>query len=341
MKRGLIIEDDPGFVQNVIDVLDSLGHHAEVAECLADARRLIDEQQFDYYLVDLEIPVVPKGKARTQNGEHAIAEIFNRYGPAGPPILVVTGKGLDSPLLAAQTMQLGAVNYITKPLPTTGETLDKAIMRALERREDLEGMCRQNMYRSTAEEPTPFSGGEMVFHDDHITLCGVKITRGNGFGYAMAIMEYLAKKNSSGQRERVTGQVLAEHIDSIAVLSTVTSCIHYLRHEISRRFKKHLNVECGHCDVIDRDEQGYSLRPWIIVDNRRHETNHVPATLPNRQKWILDQLAKGVRLSRKQVEKHFKIREKTAKRELTSLTTSGQIQYDRSAGHYCLKKKVS
>jgi len=337
MKRALIIEDDPGFVGNIVDVLDSLGHHSEVVECLADARRLIKEQEFDYFLVDLEIPVEPKGRARIQNGEHMIRQIVERYGPLGPPVLVVTGNGKNSPQLAAQTMQLGAVDYITKPLPTSGNTLDKAILSALKRRETFATIARQNMYRQASQQRAKFQGGELVFHDDYVSLCGVKITSDKGYAYGITILEQLAKENEAGQRPHLTADVLAREIDLLAVPTTVRSTIHNLRREIKKRLRKNLNLVCGPHDVIDHDEQGYSLRRWVTTENNRQPvcSDTLPESTPDRpasgrQAWILKQLTKGVRLERQHVERHFRISPKTAKRELKALTGE-KIEYVRTA----------
>ena len=57
-----------------------------------------------------------------------------------------------------------------------------------------------------------------------------------------------------------------------------------------------------------------------------------------RQRWILTQLAGDIKLMRRQVEAHFGISARTAKRELNGLVEAGIIEYDRSEppGHYVL-----
>ena len=83
----------------------------------------------------------------------------------------------------------------------------------------------------------------------------------------------------------------------------------------------------------------YCLRDWITI--RDGDTNecpsHVPADDPanvparpelnQRQKWVLEQLERGVALSRVSVEEQFGVGEKTAKRDLSDLVRAGLIEF--------------
>jgi hypothetical protein len=52
-------------------------------------------------------------------------------------------------------------------------------------------------------------------------------------------------------------------------VGTITSCIRHLRGNIEKRLLKHESVVCGPEEVIDHDQQGYFLRDWIAVHDRR------------------------------------------------------------------------
>jgi len=69
----------------------------------------------------------------------------------------------------------------------------------------------------------------------------------------------------------------------------------------------------------------------------------VPATSANvplndRQHWALEQLRAGVKLRRQDIEKHFRVTEKTAKRDLSNLVKRSLIVFERTPqpGNYRL-----
>ena len=51
--------------------------------------------------------------------------------------------------------------------------------------------------------------------------------------------------------------------------------------------------------------------------------------LSDRQRWILDQVQAGAKLTRPMVEQQFGIGQKQAKRELAALTAAGKIAFRR------------
>jgi DNA-binding NtrC family response regulator len=119
----------------VADILDSLGHKYVQARSQEDARRLIAAKRYSYYLLDLELPVrTDRGFPRIQTGENLLGEIVNRQGEEKAPIIVMTGHGLYRPDLAVRVMKKGAVDYVKKPFPSTGNTLDRAILEVLSSR---------------------------------------------------------------------------------------------------------------------------------------------------------------------------------------------------------------
>ena len=49
------------------------------------------------------------------------------------PVIVITAHGNDGPHQGVDCIRMGATDYIPKPFPIRGRTLDKAILEALER----------------------------------------------------------------------------------------------------------------------------------------------------------------------------------------------------------------
>ena len=67
--RALVIDDDPHIVDVISDIVASLGHTCDSAGCQDEARQQLATAQYDYFVLDLEIPVrSERSVARLQNG---------------------------------------------------------------------------------------------------------------------------------------------------------------------------------------------------------------------------------------------------------------------------------
>lgn len=126
------MDDNSDILEVVGDILASLGHEHDNATCQDEARELLERNAYSYYLLDLEIPVHSiNSLPRIQNGENLLAEVVRRRGTRKEPIIIITGHGTECPDLAVRMMKLGADDYVTKPFPDTGNTLDRPILDAL------------------------------------------------------------------------------------------------------------------------------------------------------------------------------------------------------------------
>jgi len=356
--KALVIDDDPDVRDEVAEILDSMGHEYDMAAHQNEARQLLATNEYSYFLLDLEIPIRPGSRSRIQNGENLLSEILDRRGLFGPPVIVITGHGKEGPKLARRVLNEGAVDFVNKPFPPTGETLDKAIHDAFQRQAQRRKQATLASSPETPIEtkPGPFNGGLMVFSTDCVRLCGVKIISDKGTGQSMMILDELRTKDREGRYVRRSAEELAAAIDTPGGVATVTSCIALLRRNIAERLKKELGVHCGLEEVIARDEQGYHLRDWIIVqdadggvfsetDSPDHRDS-APCSgtsnsrLNRRQRWAVAEMERGVRLQRKMLERHFRITAKTAKRDFAELRKLGKIEFVRSPspGYYRLKK---
>ncbi|NQU20407.1 MAG: response regulator, partial [Candidatus Nealsonbacteria bacterium] len=130
-QKALVVDDDPEIREEIAEILDSMGDAYDMADCQSEGRRMFAAGGHSYYLLDLDIPVRTGTRPRIQNGENLLHEILRRQGLFGPPVIVITGHGKDGPELARRVMSEGAVDFVNKPFPSVGDTLDKAIRRAL------------------------------------------------------------------------------------------------------------------------------------------------------------------------------------------------------------------
>jgi CheY-like chemotaxis protein len=365
--RALIVEDDPRVVEEIEDILDSLGHEHAWASNLADARKAVAAEDFAYVLLDLEIPTKPnRGVAVKENGAILLEEIQRIKGFKRLPVIVMTGHVGYCLDRSNELREKGANAFIQKPFPTESHTLPSAIRKVLKdhRRQTLvQQACRGD---SVAEAST-FAGGEVVFFDDHVELLGVKIISDRGGGTTMQVLGELRRRDSAGRFVRRSAEELAKAVRAMGGVSTITGCVRALRQNITRRLRKHLNIDVHPEGVIGHDEQGYYLQDCISVRDAGDadpdgdgpaapsaDLRVVPTAQPDvpargsreaslqdlneRQQWVLRELQRGTRVQRAMLEQKFDVADKTAKRDLADLTARGAVEFVRVGrdGYYRL-----
>ena len=99
--KGLIIDDSKGVRTTVAAMLQILGHDSDAAASVEGARELMAEKQYDYMLLDMEIPLVNGGEADTAIGPAFLMEIRRTCRKEVFPIIVITGRMLDKAEFAA------------------------------------------------------------------------------------------------------------------------------------------------------------------------------------------------------------------------------------------------
>jgi DNA-binding response OmpR family regulator len=262
--EALIIDDDPGTMEVVADILYSLGHRYDQAASQEEARKLLLSKRYSYYLLDLEIPVRSgRGTPRIQNGENLLQEILQHRGTEQAPVIIITGHGLDRPNLAVRMMKLGASDYVTKPSSPTGNALDKAIREALAKRSGGKGSKESVAATSSQSAATVrFQGGELMFHSDGVDLCGVTIV--DGRPRIRQILEQLQNRRANGEFLAQSGAKLAKGLGTIGGQNAIAETIKHFRDTVMERLKAK-GIDCGRNDVILSSRAGYRLADRITV----------------------------------------------------------------------------
>jgi DNA-binding NtrC family response regulator len=127
--RILIVDDDPDIVLALENRVTWMGHEPLTAADGKEALRVIQSEQPDLILLDIQLPVFSGldilQQVHDSVGKHAASD---RPTSSIPPIVMLTAFGTIE--LAVKAMQLGAVDFITKPF--TGDHITVVINKALE-----------------------------------------------------------------------------------------------------------------------------------------------------------------------------------------------------------------
>ncbi len=98
----LIVEDEPLLRKQIASYLERLGADVTTADTLERARKLLQDLNFDYVLLDVNLP------------DGAGTDLFkDRNFAAGTGVIVMTAEGGVSG--AVEAMRLGALDYLVKP----------------------------------------------------------------------------------------------------------------------------------------------------------------------------------------------------------------------------------
>jgi DNA-binding NtrC family response regulator len=127
--RVLIVDDDPDIVLALENRITWMGHEPITAGDGKEALRTIQREQPDLVLLDIQLPIFSGLEILQQLHDANLKEASS--GVAGvpiPPIVMLTAFGTIE--LAVKAMQLGAVDFITKPF--TGDHITVVINKALD-----------------------------------------------------------------------------------------------------------------------------------------------------------------------------------------------------------------
>jgi len=355
-EHALVIDDDPEILSIVGDLLRSLGHGFETASTQEDARNWIAKGGFSYILLDLEIPVQYGRPPMISAGKNLIQEIREAKTTRALPVIVITAHCQTEH--AVDVMKLGAMDFVTKPFPSTGATLEKSITDALNKAAlgaaNQIGGSGKKRKNPLPKEPIRFESGEMVIASDRIELSGVQICNGEEEGgLSRKILEYLSEKNTFGKYRSQSGSQLAKRFKLERGQQGIADAISVFRKKVRSLMKEEANIEFGLEDLIKTGSHGYQLSEKVTVRRLGRgikvttikEKGAEPVymlgglRLNQRQRWILEELKSGIQLRRINVMKKFNISAATAKRDISVMGEYIEFVGPSRGGYYQLMDK--
>ena len=127
--RILVVDDDPDIVLALENRVTWMGHEPITAADGKEALRIIQNEQPDLVLLDIQLPGYSGLEILQQLHDSSRRQTpANAAGPSFPPVVMLTAFGTIERAVSA--MQLGAVDFITKPF--TGDHITVVINKALE-----------------------------------------------------------------------------------------------------------------------------------------------------------------------------------------------------------------
>ena len=124
MSRILIIDDDPAFCTLLRNFLNKQGFETEETYSAREGIREVYEESYDIVLIDYRLP--------DMDGLELLKNIKKRYFHL--PVIIMTNY--SNIKTAVKAMQLGAFEYVTKPI--NPDEIHLSINKALEERKDSE-----------------------------------------------------------------------------------------------------------------------------------------------------------------------------------------------------------
>lgn len=136
---ALLVEDEPQMASELGELLESLGHGHIHAATKEEAERLVNDGEFCYVLLDLQIKVNADSiKAHVEAGQTLLEFIRDRYSRRNNqdkyrlPILVMSGHAKEH-YFVVKALQDGADDFVTKPVSESKPPFKDKIHEALRR----------------------------------------------------------------------------------------------------------------------------------------------------------------------------------------------------------------
>ena len=291
---ALIVEDNQTLLDLLEERLLSMGHQSRKARSQAEADEMLDDHVFDYILLDLEIPRLSDGSPDIVYGQNLLRKIRQTPGHSRTPVLAMTAHGLDSHHLGIEMMKLGATDFVGKPFGRDNP-LEEKIREALRSRAG----DRNGAAKASPAKLTKFGGGDLIFYEDRVELCGVRVCGARNSSIKRRLLEILRERTAKGDYRCFPMKDIADCL-KLDRPGAVAEAVADFRKECRGRLRDAAGIDCENQDVVSNQNRGYHLREWIKVLERIDETEaaaterHV--TLTEYQRAIVRLLRKhGVR----------------------------------------------
>lgn len=324
MPTALVVDDDPHILELAEERLASMGHDCRTASSQAEAEELLDSQAFDYILLDLEIPRKSMGSADMEYGKNLLRKIVETPELARTPVIVITGHGLQSHHLSVEIMMMGASSFVGKPFGKENQ-LGEKILEVLRKH----GVRSESGLRAPTGKLHPFQGGELVFFEDRVELCGVVVCGGTESSDMRTILDLLREKNTKNAYVKLALAELKRRGLGDVRDGAIPESVRRFRVQCQQRLRDQLGVDCSSGDVIANERRGYYFREWIVakdgIDNTERAAMDRGMELTQNQKRIIQQLRKHAERTPRQLSDNLSLRAETITRELEGLLKSNLV----------------
>ena len=333
--KALIVEDDDRIIGSIEDTLFSIGHEHDWATNQHDAQQMLQDGDYSYVLLDLQIPAKPnRGGADKEFGCNLLRDIQHIKGRGRTPVIVMTAYSADCLDLSTELYANGASEFIAKPFSNKGRTLASVIRKVLDKQEP---PLPAQPPPSDKPPPTqaPFAGGEMIFHADRVTLCDVTVLVNSRAKQMRKILDELRRRGTKGAFVARSGPELVDLTGIRGGQNSVAGAVRDFRNNVTETLLAHLGIVCGSQDIIRSGGPGYRLNEWIAVRDADSEVaglsdaHDVPAQDfdEGRRERILAELRKGEKLRAPAIAAKLGCATRTIKRELDALRAEGLIEF--------------
>jgi FixJ family two-component response regulator len=272
-----------------------------------------------------------------QYGINLLKDIQRIKKQSPPPVIMMTDHLAYCLDRSTKLQRLGVREFISKPFSSKGRTLSGVIQSVVEssrtNSKPVEGPKPEPgiVVRETSViETGPFTGGELVFKSDRVTLCGQTVFYYSRSKQTTRILEALNVKTQAGSWVAKSGPELVNEIGNTTGQNSITCSIRAFRDSAADLLKSQLGLICEKQDIIRSGGPGYRFNEWITVRDSRKaepETVQFEDLSASRRQRILDLLRDGRKLRSTSIATHLGCSLKTVKRELDTLRLAGRIEF--------------
>ncbi len=242
-SRILMVEDDHTLAEVLGMKLSQLGHEFSLASNQRDAYHLLDDQEFDFALLDLRLPTHDRDMdPNSEVGFDILDHIRERYSQSELPVIVMTAYE-ESSQTAVRALKAGATDYITKPFADSAVSIDDKL-----------AAIGRLIHESTGVPVEP-SKHKIVLGGKRITINEIEVNKDCFF----ELLLLLGRRTLLSDGEPMTGREIAKAMGIEA--QTVRTHVSRFRKWITEVHEKQELAPIGEQDIIEnrRKWKGYRL----------------------------------------------------------------------------------
>ncbi len=248
--KALIIEDSPDFAELLCAILERLGHEGVVVTNRQDALYRLDEEEFDFVLLDLSLPTHEKDtNPLPYVGFELLAHIRKRFDSEMLPVIGMTAYE-KSAQTGVQVMKAGADDYFSKG-DTAASPEEKIKLMLQSIRED-----RLHMESKEDEAAARRKPHYVAFQGDLVFVNGIEIENDKWIE-VFQLLRRLTARSGGG----MTAEDLAEDLSVHVQPNTVRKWIGNIRDFLAEEHREQELGELGRNDIIKnpRGKKGYTF----------------------------------------------------------------------------------